>query len=292
MRAVAVAALGFLVAAVGCAPSLPSSYTCASSSQCVYRGTQGACEPTGACSFPDVRCGAGRRYGDFAPPGLAGVCVGEASDGGGGHVSRFGAATLPLASHGSVATLASPGTLAAGDLLFACIFLSDPSVGVTTPGGWTSHADLTNGMGSPSPFRAVWLYRVAGASEPASYDFTLGGTPAQVAGALVAYRGVASSAPIDTSTNQAFMGPGRYTAPSITTSFANDMLLAMFVDGTGSGFPLNAPAGMGTATSVSPIGMFDALQSAPGPTGDKQASLSFGSIAIGAVDFVALKPGP
>ena len=38
-------------------------------------GTDGRCEPTGYCSFPDDECLSGRRYGQYAPPQYARQCV-------------------------------------------------------------------------------------------------------------------------------------------------------------------------------------------------------------------------
>jgi alpha-tubulin suppressor-like RCC1 family protein len=58
---------------------VPSSYTCASSSQCTVAGLQGVCEPTHACSFPDAACPSGRRYASFAA-GRSGACVQAACD--------------------------------------------------------------------------------------------------------------------------------------------------------------------------------------------------------------------
>ena len=56
-----------------CAPS--EVYTCGDDSQCFTNGTQGACESSGFCSFPDERCTSGRSYGDLAEESLAGQCT-------------------------------------------------------------------------------------------------------------------------------------------------------------------------------------------------------------------------
>jgi hypothetical protein len=50
-------------------------FHCGVSSECVLSGQLGTCEPTGFCSFPDLTCASGRRYGSFGGP-TSGICVG------------------------------------------------------------------------------------------------------------------------------------------------------------------------------------------------------------------------
>jgi Concanavalin A-like lectin/glucanases superfamily len=50
------------------------SFACQDDSQCDAVGG-GQCELTGYCSFPDMACASGRRYGELATSGLAGECV-------------------------------------------------------------------------------------------------------------------------------------------------------------------------------------------------------------------------
>jgi hypothetical protein len=275
---------------IGCAPSLPSSYVCQTTSQCWSNGVQGVCEPTGACSFPDANClPSRRRYGDLGPPALAGSCVGDSDGGAGsGDIVRIGSSTLAPGTYGSHATLAAPGTLAAGDVLFASLYANDSAATVTAPSGWTVHADLQGSIGVS--FRATWLYHIAGAAEPSSWDFVFSLAPNVVAGAVVAYHGVRASTPVDVGSNQVFQVSSGFVAPSITTRQPGDMLVALFVDAVSQNLSWNAPAGMQTAVSLDPIGVFDAVQPSAGASGDKQASLGFQSPAVGAVDFVALAP--
>jgi hypothetical protein len=51
-------------------------FRCAESSECAHGGQNGTCEPTGYCSFPDLDCITGRRYGTYSGP-HAGTCVGS-----------------------------------------------------------------------------------------------------------------------------------------------------------------------------------------------------------------------
>jgi hypothetical protein len=66
-------ALVLLVVLAGCAKV--EAFECESDSQCVDGGSQGICEASKFCSFPDAGCPGGKRYGEYAGDGLAGSCV-------------------------------------------------------------------------------------------------------------------------------------------------------------------------------------------------------------------------
>jgi hypothetical protein len=56
-------------------------FHCGVSSECVLAGQPGTCEASGFCSFPDLTCPLGRRYGSYGGPN-SGTCVGgETLDG-------------------------------------------------------------------------------------------------------------------------------------------------------------------------------------------------------------------
>ena len=88
MRARAIAtAVGSLACALalalGSCASLRGGFACTRDDQCGDQGTGGACEASGYCSFPDLTCASGRRYGAWAGGGLRLVCVGEEPHDGG-----------------------------------------------------------------------------------------------------------------------------------------------------------------------------------------------------------------
>lgn len=62
----------FLVS--GCTQNF-GPYFCASDTQCVSAGVQGVCEPVGRCSFPDMECMSGRRFGTHSGAGFSDACV-------------------------------------------------------------------------------------------------------------------------------------------------------------------------------------------------------------------------
>jgi hypothetical protein len=52
-----------------------SYFVCNDDGDCAGQGSEGVCEPLGACSFPDTECPSGQRYGESSQPSLAGECV-------------------------------------------------------------------------------------------------------------------------------------------------------------------------------------------------------------------------
>jgi hypothetical protein len=50
-------------------------FHCQTNGECAMDAIAGLCQPTGYCSFPADDCASRQRYGDYAPPDLAGACV-------------------------------------------------------------------------------------------------------------------------------------------------------------------------------------------------------------------------
>ncbi len=63
-----------LFASAGC-ESFEIPFVCAKNAQCVEGHTEGTCEPTGSCSFPEPACPSGRRYAKFSVDRFSGHCV-------------------------------------------------------------------------------------------------------------------------------------------------------------------------------------------------------------------------
>jgi alpha-tubulin suppressor-like RCC1 family protein len=55
-------------------------FECRVPEDCRSSSLQGACEPSHRCSFADTACLSGRRYGEYAGPGFAKLCVEEVTD--------------------------------------------------------------------------------------------------------------------------------------------------------------------------------------------------------------------
>ncbi len=104
MRLAALSVVALL--ALGCTGE--DEFGCSEDDQCENAGIQGFCQGNGYCAFSDETCPSGRRYGDLAGGGLAGVCVQE--DG------STGAVTSASGSGGSMVTTVEPDTISGGTM--------------------------------------------------------------------------------------------------------------------------------------------------------------------------------
>ena len=109
-----------------------------------------------------------------------------------------------------------PGTVE-GDVMMASVAVTGTTA-PTTPSGWTVAKSSTE-----TGLRQATYYRVAGASEPASYSWSLGSSRA-AAGGIATYSGVNQTAPVDATASASGAG-GNAEASSVTTSTADDRVL-------------------------------------------------------------------
>lgn len=217
--------------------------------------------------------------------------------------------------------LTEPAGVASGDLLIACIssrIASTSSVALPSGGEWTrvgeqkANNTVTTSSALPS---AMMAWAIRGASAP-NLTFIHPTAPSVAIGRIVAYRGNLSASPLDVST-AATTGTGT-TAVSVaglTTTVADDLIVAMAAGGqeaNWSSFNATTPAGASGATNTATaptttwieradsvtttgadtsLGIFDALKTAAGATGNLTvtASVSAGhSVIAGA--FKILPP--
>jgi hypothetical protein len=139
--------------------------------------------------------------------------------------TAFGAISFVAASsanNGAGATtlaIAKPAGVAQGDLMFATLTAVGTGA-IVPPSGWTAVASTTQG----TALRQAGFYRVAGAAEGTSYSWALE-TNRSGSGGIVDYRGVNQTAPVD-ATATGSGASGNAVAPSVTTSAANDQVVA------------------------------------------------------------------
>ncbi len=128
MRWSALAALigGFLAATGGLACQGETFFFCDGTEDC---GGEGACEANGACSFPDVECPSGRRYGTASVPPFAGECT--AAAGTTGATSSMAGGTDSTSSAGSASF-----TTGASSEEDSSTSGSPPTTGQSCPDGW------------------------------------------------------------------------------------------------------------------------------------------------------------
>ena len=187
-----------------------------------------------------------------------------------GGTTSLGAATSALALHapsgilvrGATATRTGdaaadggaivdrPAGVDNGDLLITAIAFNDHSAGltVTPPSGWTARGILRSSTGGT---QTIALYtKVAGASEPGSYTFSVSGgdnTSYQNATLATVYSTVPVSPPVAyaQSTLQDTGGP-TLTSPSATTTASSDLVVSGFVQdqNTAGSYAASSPAGL------------------------------------------------
>ena len=140
-------------------------------------------------------------------------------------------------------------------------------------------------------------YRIAGAGEPSSYSFTLtGGAGVDIAGGIVDVSGGSVATPINASGSQSNGGPqSAVTAPSVSTTVANTLLL--FGGACNEGVTYTAPAPMGEQWDVASGGSSRVASEAAsqqlsslGATGTRVATASSSCRSVGLSIAVAPLP--
>jgi MSHA biogenesis protein MshQ len=194
---------------------------------------------------------------------------------------------------GTSVVLNVPDAVAAGDVLLAQVAIHyDKTPTITAPSGWTFIRQDTGGSAGSSVSDALY-YRVATGTEPSSYTWTLSQVETS-AGGIASYTGVNIDNPVDISGASVGASGTTLTAPSVTTTNANDMLLALFGDGKPNTTVTN-PTGMtqewdqfNAAAGTIDASMSDVLQASAGASGTKVAT---GGNAGWTAQLVALNAG-
>jgi protocatechuate 3,4-dioxygenase beta subunit len=192
-------------------------------------------------------------------------------------------------------TINKPAGTQPGDVMVASIGTRPSSVVNTAPAGWTLVRDLNNTIVSGNSSGLDVYYKVAGTSEPASYNWTFS-TSAGSAGGIQSFSGVDALNPIDVEAGQNTPVTLSVTAPSVTTRYANDMVVTSHEIASLAGF--TPPYGMteafdamsGTvrgAVGVAVEGNYR-LQKTVGATGTATATAS-NDADTGNADTLALK---
>jgi hypothetical protein len=182
-----------------------------------------------------------------------------------------------------------PAGVVAGDAMLAAVaFRGNPTI--TPPAGWTLVRQDVNG----NTHRQAVFVKVAGGSEPASYTFTLSSAQS-AAGGIVAYSGVDQASPVDAHGGQINTSSTSATAPSITTTGPDRMVVAFYATPNLTTF--TSPGGMTerydqqvpaanqykvTATAD------DQLVAGTGGTGTRVATVANSAASVG--QLVALRP--
>jgi hypothetical protein len=136
-----------------------------------------------------------------------------------GAISLRAASSANNTTGSTTLAITKPIGVVQGDVMVASITAAGTGT-VTAPSGWTAIKNTTQG----TVLRQAVYYKVATASEAASYSWSLT-TSRSAAGGIIAYSGVNQTVPIDASATGT-AASGNAVAPSITTSAANDLVIA------------------------------------------------------------------
>jgi hypothetical protein len=130
-------------------------------------------------------------------------------------------ATSGSSTNVSTCTVTMPSGVASGDLLVVSLSIAANRT-ITAPSGWTL---VYNDLESSAPTRVATYYRVAGSSEPASYDWTVNiGTNFNASALRIS--GVNGTTPIDVSQNDTTASNS--ISPSVTTTGSDRLILRIF----------------------------------------------------------------
>ncbi|MDP9366539.1 MAG: hypothetical protein M3Q10_20325 [Chloroflexota bacterium] len=198
-------------------------------------------------------------------------------------------------------TINKPTGAAAGDLLLAFMTVAAGSNAVIAPpSGWT----LVRRTDDGTVTAGASYYKVAGASEPTSYQWGFSGTgsPYGAAGGISAYAGVDNTTPLDASAGQAASTATKsLTSPSALTSVAAALVIRAYGTRVISDTPTSITHPSGTAERYEvdnsvPGGASrtaetaDATQAAAGTTGTATAASTLSVTYVS--QTIALKPVP
>jgi len=158
MRVGASVALMALLGLTGC--GLPSAFRCESNADC-QRGSQeaGRCETVGYCSFPDLACESGQRFGEFSDV-LGGKCVPPS-----GGMGTTG---------GSASAEGTTGSSGAGETTEPTTTTLEPTTAALTSTGSSTTGEATAGESSTGTVEGadlvLWLDFESGDADKSEYN--------------------------------------------------------------------------------------------------------------------------
>jgi hypothetical protein len=168
-------------------------------------------------------------------------------------------------------TVSKPSGVASGDLLLATLEVDADPATVSGPAGWTRLLDTVGAPGTGQAYHTQVWWKLAGASEPASYAWTVSGGPWVDIG-LQAYSGVNQASPIDVSSGRNAGTTRTPVTDAVTTSGPNELVVALFVNFESGSW--TAGSGMTRRYNFDSNEAQDVLQAAAGSTGTKTATNS------------------
>ena len=184
----------------------------------------------------------------------------------------------------------APAGMQPGDVMIASVDVRGNPV-IPTPAGWT----LVRIDQNDFSLEKATFVKVATDTEPATYTFAYSQTQSASAN-IVAYVGVDTTNPVDTSSGNSVLATNAITASGITTTANGDLLVGLYGTAVDATFAPPASAAE-RSESISTEGKWDAageisdeIVATAGPTGNRTATASLYADGIG--QLVALRPAP
>src|SRR5437588_7269304 len=209
-----------------------------------------------------------------------------------------GCATASTSS-GLALTVTRPASVATGNLMIAQVTLRNNDT-ITAPIGWTPIGNLRT---SGATLQQRIYYRVADATDTAAstYAWSWAPTTSDATAAILAYSGVDATSPFDVTPSDNSGSSTSASATGVTTTQANDMLIAFYgaqgqsgpavtmTQDAGQGLTqeYTQQSGSGPASRARNTGA-DGIQASAGATGNKTATISASTPWV--AHLVALMP--
>jgi len=241
----------------------------------------------------------GAHYGRGAAAGLQAALVSTRTAGGANAISHG----AQLALRPALFVINKPALTVQNDVMIASITVSPSTANVVAPAGWALVQRTDQAAGTSS---SLLIYsKVATAVEPASYGWNIAagtGTTASavtgVAGSITSFFDVDTTTPVDDVSGAATASSSTHTAPAVTTTVGDTMILSFFEygsSGTWSTPPTTAQlanvasAAVPGAGGIS-LGVFSNPQAAAGGSGTRDSTASGANPDTGATAMLALRP--
>lgn len=147
-------------------------------------------------------------------------------------ITFVAAETVPSATGASTLSVTKPTGTAEDDIIIAIACSDDGDDTNDLPSGFTAIFDgaITNGAGTNDSYYTLG-YKIAGASEPASYTFSFASSVEPSVAGLATFRGVDTTNPLDVTPTENAVGdtaPTDHESPSITTVTNDCAILCCF----------------------------------------------------------------
>jgi MSHA biogenesis protein MshQ len=218
-------------------------------------------------------CGGSDLAADYALQAGTGATGAKQASSSPGNSASSHILALRAQAPSSTLTINKPAGLAQNDVMIASITVGPSTATIAPPAGWA----LVRRMDNPNDTsNSLAVYsKLAGGSEPASYDWTISAGHAGAAGGIQAFSGADLAIEVENGQNTG--ASTSHATPSVTTGLANTMLVTSHGVGAASNSwtpPSGMTEGVEAQGGTQGLVMSYALQPGAGASGAKSATSS------------------